>query len=79
MGPRHWFGPFVVLFVPFIEQRFDFVEQTLRPDCFDVGLLKIDAHMIQTFQVVFFVLFPPNFIKSCQNKNRGYSLYLNIG
>lgn len=64
MGSRHWFRTLLVLLMPFVEDRFDFVEQALRSDCFHVCLLEVDAHMIQTLQVIFLVLFAPNFVET---------------
>ena len=52
-----------VLLVPFIIQGFKFIEQTFGPEKSRIGLLEQQTLMIQTFEVILFVLFPPGFVK----------------
>ena len=47
---------FLVLLVPLVVKRFNFVEQRLWPQVADVGLFKHQALVVQRLQVILFVL-----------------------
>lgn len=64
MGPVHGLSALLVLFMPFIKDGLDLVEQAFGPDGFDIRLLKVNTHMVQALQVVLLVLLAPYFIES---------------
>lgn len=47
-----------------IINTFDFIQQGLGPEHFGVVLFKVDALMVERFEVILLVLFPPDLVEA---------------
>lgn len=64
----------ILLIVPLIVKRFDLIEETLGAQGLHVVGLEIDCLMIERFQIIFLVLFPPMFVEALREENENVSI-----